>query len=143
MADYHLGMNAKLYYYEDGVGSGNSQTELTNCQDVTVNMTVGEADITTRGSGGYKEIAATLKDVSVDFNMVWDDTDTGFTVLNTAFLAGGVIGIEALHEESGDGPKFDGIITSFTRDESLTEALSAKVTIKPTRSDTAFEWVDG
>ena len=58
MADnFVLGMDAKLYY-GDGLLSAlvtpatNSWNELDNCMDVTLNLTAGEAEITTRANSG-------------------------------------------------------------------------------------------
>jgi hypothetical protein len=47
----------------------------------------GEADVTTRGNAGWRATVATLKDGSIEFEMVWDTGDADFG----AALAGDAI----------------------------------------------------
>ena len=54
-------------------------TELGNALDVNLNLSTGEADITTRANNGWKATAATLKEGSIEFEMLWKPTDAGFT----------------------------------------------------------------
>lgn len=74
-----LGMEAKIYYKAGGQGGGGSWTELTNVRDVTLSLETGEADVTTRANAGWRATVATLKEASVEFEMVWDTADAGFT----------------------------------------------------------------
>jgi hypothetical protein len=64
-----LGMDAKAYYGEAGA---TATTELTNIKDLTLNLETGQADVTTRGNQGWRATIATLKDGSVEFEMIWD-----------------------------------------------------------------------
>jgi hypothetical protein len=83
--NFVLGMNCKLYFGDtqlDGVAETAATmdwTELDNALDVNLNLSTGEADITTRANNGWKATAATLKDGSVEFEMLWKPTDAGFT----------------------------------------------------------------
>ena len=45
---------------------------------MTLSLEAGEADVTTRGNDGWRAIVATLKEASVEFEMVWDTGDAGF-----------------------------------------------------------------
>jgi len=74
-----LGMEAKIYYKVGGQGGGGAWTELTNVRDVTLSLETGEADVTTRANSGWRATVATLKDASVEFEMVWDTADAEFT----------------------------------------------------------------
>ena len=76
MPDFVLGMNAKLYH---GVAGGPAASELTNVRNLTLNLEAGEADVTTRANSGWRATAPTLRECAVDFEMVWDPADTGFT----------------------------------------------------------------
>lgn len=74
-----LGLDAKLYYCVAGIGGTPTWVELTNVKNVTLNLQKGEADVTTRANNGWKATAATLKEGSIEFEMVWDPSDAGFT----------------------------------------------------------------
>ena len=74
-----LGMEAKLHFKPGGVGGSGSWTELDNVKDLTLNLETGEADVTTRGNQGWRATVATLKDGSIEFEMVWDTSDAGLT----------------------------------------------------------------
>lgn len=140
--DTPLGMNAKLSIKEDGVAAGGDFIELTNVQDVTLNLEKSEADVTTRGNNGWRARKGTLKDGTIDFKMVWDDTDDNFNILKDAFLDGNVVGVQCLSETDGSGLEADMEVFSFTRNEALEEAIVANVTLKIARSDTPPEWVE-
>ncbi|MCK6458214.1 MAG: hypothetical protein L6Q92_17005, partial [Phycisphaerae bacterium] len=65
-----LGMDARLNYKTGGQGGGGAWTELANVKDVTLSLETGEADVTTRANSGWRAIVATLKEASVEFEMV-------------------------------------------------------------------------
>ena len=76
MATFVLGMNAKLYH---GTAGNPASTEMTNVRNVTLNLEAGEADVTPRANRGWRATAPTQPESSVDFEMVWDPADAGFT----------------------------------------------------------------
>ena len=133
-----LGLDCKLYYNaagnENPIVPGN-WTELTNCKDVTVNLEASEADLTTRANGGWRATAAALKDGSIEFEMVWDTTDAGFTAIQTAFNNRSNIGILALDGgvavSGSQGLAADMAVVSFTRNEPMEEGVTVSVTLKP------------
>lgn len=148
-----LGLNAKLYYLSTGTrATWNSPgpapanlSELSDVKDVTLNLETGEADVTTRGGDGWRQTAATLKDGSIEFEMVWDPGDAGFTAILTAFLSNSDFAMVAL-DGAKDAVGSQGLwadfqITNFTRAEPLEEALMISVTAKPARSSVSPEWV--
>ncbi len=137
-----LGMDAKLFYAAGGQ-SGGTFTELTNVRDVTLSLESGEADVTTRANSGWRATVATLKEASVEFEMVWDTEDTGFTAIKNAFFNNEMIGLQVLDGASGQGLQADFSITNFSRNESLEEAITVSVTAKVTYSDTPPSWVSG
>jgi len=69
-----LGLDAKLYR-NTGTFAAPAWNEIKNVKDVTLNLEAGEADVTTRGNAGWKATVATLKDGSIEFEMVWDTAD--------------------------------------------------------------------
>jgi hypothetical protein len=135
-----LGLAAKLYlnptlgYYSDSP----DWSEVGNCQDVTLNLEKGDADVTVRQNNGWKATVGTLKDASVDFKMIWDTADENFVSIRNAFLNNE--GIEfAVMDGPITTPGSEGLvalmtISKFSRSEPLTEALTVDVTVKPTYS---------
>lgn len=140
-----LGMEAKLYYKVGGVGGAGSWAELTNVKDVTLNLEAGEADVTTRGNAGWRATVATLRDGSIEFEMVWDTADAGFSAIKDAYFDNDKIGFAVMDGDiataGSQGLQADFSITNFSRKEALEEAIMVSVTAKPTYSTTAPEWV--
>jgi hypothetical protein len=141
-----LGMEAKLYYKSGGVGGAGSWNELTNVRDVTLNLETGEADASTRGNNGWRATVSTLKEGSIEFEMVWDTADAGFTAIRTAYFNNAGIGFRVLDGASpgdGQGLEADFMITNFSRSEPLEEVITVSVTAKPTYSDNPPSWIGG
>jgi len=139
-----LGMEAVLNYKTGGQDGAGSWTELANVRDVTLSLEAGEADVTTRANNGWRAIVATLKEASVEFEMVWDTQDSGFAAMKDAYLTNAPIGLQILDGSGsgdGEGLQADFMITSFSRSESLEEAITVSVTAKVTYSDTPPSWI--
>lgn len=141
MPNYVLGMNAKLYFSNTALTntntnavSGASWTEMTNVKDVTVNMETGEADVTTRANSGWRATAATLREMTIEFEMQWKTTDAGFTAVKSFFLNSGEIALAAMdgaiNTTNNQGPAGNFTITNFSREEPLEDAVKVKVTAK-------------
>jgi hypothetical protein len=138
-----LGMEAVLKYKVGGQTGGGAWTALGNTRDVTLNLEAGEADVTTRANAGWRATVGTLKEASVEFEMVWDTADAGFTAIKNAFFNNAVIGLQVLDGTSGQGLQADFSITNFSRSEALEEAITVSVTAKVTYSTTAPSWIGG
>ncbi|MCL2641114.1 MAG: hypothetical protein FWD53_09745, partial [Phycisphaerales bacterium] len=89
----------------------------------------------------------TLKEGTIEFEMIWDTNDTGFSAIQKAYFDNSIIGIAAMDgpitgtgSAGNQGLWADCMITDFTRDEPLEEALSVKVTAKPTYSANPPIW---
>jgi len=136
-----LGMEAKIYYKVGGQSGGGAWTELTNVRDVTLSLETGEADVTTRANAGWRATVATLKEASVEFEMVWDTADAGFTAIKNAYLTNAPIGFQVRDGAGGQGLQADFMITQFSRSEPLEEAISVSVTAKVTYSTTPPSWI--
>ncbi len=136
-----LGMEAKLYW---GAAGATASTELTNVKDVTLNLETGEADVTTRGNLGWRATVATLKNGSVEFEMVWDTADPGFVALKDAYFNNAPIALAVLDGDiaaGGSGLDADFAVTNFSRSEPLEEAITVSVTVKPTYATRAPVWI--
>jgi len=155
-----LGMNGKMYYLASGTratwGTANSGgihegsaptglTEMGNVRDVTLNLEEGEADVTTRANDGWRATEPTLKEGSIEFEMVYDPADAGFTKILGSWLQRTVIAfaiLDAAKEISGTmGLWADFKVISFSKSEALEEGQTVSVTIKPAYSTVAPEWV--
>ena len=140
-----LGLDARLYR-NTGAYSSVTWNEVKNVKDLTLSLEAGEADVTTRGNGGWRATIATLKDGSLEFEMVWDTADDDFTAIRTAFLTNGQRSssrsLMAPYNTAGSqGLRAAMAITNFSRSEPLEEAIKVSVTAKPTYSDHPPEWM--
>lgn len=135
-----LGLNAKAYYQTDGAGGSAGWNELVNIKDLSLNMEKAEADVTTRGADGWRATIGTLKEGAVEFQMVWDTSDTGFNALQQAFFNDTLIGLQILDGPGGEGLIADFSVINFSRNENLEEALMVDVSVKITYSDTPPQW---
>ncbi len=139
-----LGMDAKLYR-NSGTYASPTWVEVKNVKDVTLNLEAGEADVTTRGNAGWRANIATLKDASLEFEMVWDTADDDFTAVRTAFLTNGSVEFAVLDGDvltaGSQGLRATMAITNFSRAEPLEEAITVSVTAKPTYADNPPEWM--
>lgn len=141
---FKLGLDCKLYR---NTGSWESPTwvEVGNARDVTVNLEKGEADLTTRANDGWRATVGTLKDASLDLEMVWDPGDAGFAAVRDAFLNGTVLDMVALDGDiatsGSQGLRAEFSILSFSRNEPLEEGVTVNVTAKPAYSENAPEWM--
>jgi len=126
------GMFAVLKYKTDGVAGVAPWTVLDSVRDLTLSVEAGEADITTRSNSGWRATLATLKEGSLEFELVWEPSNAGFNAVKNAFLTGASIGLAALDSggAAGEGLVADFSITNFSRAEPLEEALTVSVTAK-------------
>lgn len=137
MAGFVLGLNAKLGY--DVLGAANDTwLELTNVRDLSVGLSSAVADVSTRNSGGFRQQVATLSDGNLEWGMVYDNSNAGFVVIKDAYFAKSVIGLFAadggLTTVGTEGLKGDFMITDFSIDENLEEAMMVNITASLTYS---------
>lgn len=141
-----LGLDAVLYRNTGAPGT-TLWVSVNNVRDVTLNLETGEADVTTRGNNGWRATVGTLKDASIEFEMVWDTEDTDFTALKNAFFDGTPIELAVMDGDMSaagtQGLRAVCRILNFTRTESLEEALTVSVTAKPTYSTAPPSWLVG
>ncbi|MEW4530206.1 phage tail tube protein [Maioricimonas sp. JC845] len=139
-----LGLEGKLYRNSASYATPTWE-ELTNVRDLTLNLEAGEADVTTRGNAGWRAIVAALKDASIEFEMVWDPADSGFTALQQAFFNKTAVEFAVMDGDvttsGSQGLRASMSITSFGRSEPLEEAMTVSVTAKPTYADNPPEWM--
>ncbi len=145
-----LGLEAVLYR-NTGTYESPVLVAVTNVKDLTLNMEKGSADVTTRGNNGWRAMIATLKDATVEFQMIWDTSDANFTAVKDAFLASDLVGqsieffVMSADVDLSDaqGLRATFMVEKFTRNEALEEAQTVDVTIRPTYATNAPQWVTG
>jgi hypothetical protein len=139
-----IGLEGKLFR-NTATYEAPTWVEMKNVKDLTLSVEAGEADATTRGNNGWKATLATLKDGSIEFDMVWDTADAGFTAIRTAFFANTPIEFAVLDGNVAtagtQGLRASMAITKFSRNEPLEEAMTVSVTAKPTYSEHPPEWM--
>lgn len=130
-----LGMEAKLYH-NTGTYAVPVWTEITNVKDLTLALERAEADVTTRANGGWRAFLAALREGNIEFEMVWDTADAGFTVIKDAFLAAGTTTIDMavmdgdIGVAGAEGLRAHMTVLNMSRAEPLEEAIMASVTLK-------------
>lgn len=138
MGKVYLGLDGKLYRGEAGATAAD---EVTNVKDVTLNLESGEADVTTRATQGWRASVATLKDASLEFEMLVDDEDDDYNAFAAAYFGNEAIALKV--DVGSGGLDADWSITNFSVNQPLEEAQTVSVTAKVTASDRAPAWVNG
>lgn len=123
-----LGLNCKLFR---GTAGTTAVTEMKNVKDVTVSLETGEADITTRAASGWRVSAATLKEASIEWGMLYDTDDADTQAISTAFFSNTPLAL-FVSDGAGSGLDCDASITQFNIEQNLEEGVSISVTAKPT-----------
>lgn len=156
-----LGLNAKCYwataratwgtvgtdgYSHEGAGSSVAGlTLLDNIKDLSLTLNTGEADVSTRGNGGWNATLATLKNGEISFDMVYDTSDTGLLQIQKCFFTNANLPLAVLdgvYTTVGTrGLWIDAMVTKFDKAEALADAQMVSVTLKPGYSSVDPEWV--
>lgn len=123
-----LGLDCKLMR---GTAGATATTEMKNVKNVTLNLEKAEADITTRAASGWRVYAGTLKEASIEFEMLYDTEDEDFTTILNAFLNGTALSM-FVSDGSGSGLDCDVVITNCGQDQQLEEGVNVNVTARPT-----------
>lgn len=150
MPDFVLGMNAKLYLAASVLTGADSSDvegadwdEIDNVRDLTCDLSTGEADVTTRANSGWRQTAATLKEGSVEWEMVWKPGDQGFEDIKDAWLGGSEVALAVMDGDidtnGSQGLVSNFTITNFTRTEPLEDAIKVSVTAKPSSQSQWYE----
>ena len=155
-----LGFDAELYinlYVADigtarpaWPGTGLPQTtapadiaEFGNVRNVRQNFEISKADVTTRDGNGWRQFAPTISNGGLEFETIWDpdDADTTALIVDAAIARASVWAV-ALDKSTvgGQGLYADYVVTDFSRNEDLEEALVMNVTMEPARGTLAPAW---
>lgn len=138
--NYIRGDSAKLYYGYAGTALG-SLTELTNVKDLNVALERNEADVTTRANAGWSQTAPTLRNNTLEFEMVAKPSDAAVDAILATYLGtygsgadGETIQLAALDgDRSTSGTKginAEYCITNVSRSEPIDGVITYSVTAK-------------
>jgi hypothetical protein len=140
-----LGLDAKIYR-NTGDYTTPVWVELGNVKDVTLNLEKGEADVSVRANNGWRATVGTLKDGSVEFEMVWDTGDAGFAAVKDAYFSDTPIEMAVMDgdiaQSGSQGLRASFSVINFSRNEPLEEALTASVSLKPAYAVNPPEWME-
>ena len=146
-----LGLDGVLYFgttYDEATVPL-AWDEITNVRDLSLNLEKSDADVTTRGANGWKQIITALKDGTVEFEMIYDKTDTvGFAVLQAAFFAGTQVWCQVMDSVKGATvPDADGLqalmeVASIGQTQNLEDAQKVSISLKPAHApNNPPEWI--
>lgn len=149
MADFALGMNAKLYQAAAAADPStldpSTMTEMDNVTNVNLTMEANEANTTTRANKGWESTTPTVRRATLEFEMMFKPSDTQCQAIRNAYLTNGTVALAALtglYTEAGnEGPIGNWSITNFSRSEELEEAVKYNVTAKLSTFGSWFEAV--
>jgi len=117
--------------------------EFGNVRNVRQNFEIGKADVTTRDGNGWRQFAPTIANGGLEFETIWDPDDPLTTALlvDVAIARVSVWAI-ALDKTTtgGQGLWADYVVTDFSRNEDLEEALVLNITMEPARGTVSPGW---
>lgn len=108
--------------------------EVTNVRDLTRSLEKSLADASIRGTS-FRLQVGTLKDLSVEFQMVYDPADTAYEAFEEAFFDDLDIELLILDGPIGTagskGIRFEAQVSNFTVNEALEDVGLTDVTVVP------------
>lgn len=114
---------ANHLYYNTGSYVSPTWVLISNVADAKVLLDAEEAEATTRAGGGYKITEPGLFGLSVEYDAIYDGTDTVLLALRTACLARSsleFLALDGLLATAGSlGVRFLGKVFGFSKDEAL------------------------
>lgn len=139
--NYQLGKSGKAYYSATALtavavaADVTAATEVSNIQDLTINLQKDTVEVNSRANGGWKTKVGTLKDGSVTFKMLWKPTDAAFTAMRDAFLDDTEIFFTALDDAKtvtgAQGISGNFNVSNFTRNEPIGDVMTVDVELSP------------
>ena len=132
-----LGLNCKLFR---GAAGATANALMENVKNVTLDLSTGEADVTTRAAQGWRVTAATLKEATCTTEMLYDPGDADFNFVLNAFLTNSPIAL-FVTDGQGSGLDADFIVSQCGQNQDLEAGVSVNVTFKPTLTNRAPKYI--
>lgn len=139
-----LGASATLYYQDASA----AWHRIDNVRDLTVALEAGTFDETPADSGGWKASGTGPISATLQWEMVWDNSDPALLALRDAFLSGDTIALQALDGDVGSPDAVSGgmvmpcEIVRFQRPERASSAMLVSILAKPTVSEDTPAWLE-
>lgn len=137
-----LGLECKLYR----VTAGPMNTLMANVRNVTLNLESSQADVSTRGTGGWRQLRSGLKDATLDFEMLDLEGDADLTAISGAYFGNTSIEFKVMDglitDTDSRGLHATMEIVNFSRAEDLEDAVVYNVSAKPAPG-TNPAWISG
>lgn len=129
------GKDFKLYLnVDDPYDNDPTWEEVTNVRDLTRTLEKALADASIRGSS-FRLQVGTLKDFSIEFQMVYDPDDTHYARIEEAYFNDDDLEFAildgAIGTDGSKGIRFQGQVSNFTTNEALEDVGLTDVTIVP------------
>lgn len=124
------GFNGRLFIGAEDAGSSAS-AEVLDAKDVTINLTGETFETSSRRTAPWKAFIGGWKEWSADFGLVYENNVVVYDTLQAAFLASTVISVRMVDGE-GDGYYGNCLVTNFTKEEPLADAMGRTVTLQGT-----------
>ena len=105
--------------------------------DVTINMSTGSIDVTTRDNTGWRDFISGLSEWSVDFTLLSDRPNDQIAAIETAFL--NKTDLTDVEMVDGDGYGWNGTVRviDYTKNEALEDGVNYSVTFQGRGAPTA------
>jgi len=96
---------------------GVTYTNGSRVVDITINQETDEVEFTSHDSQGNREYQAGLSNSSIDFNLIYDDSDAGFINLENSYDAKATFQFRFRPSEASGLPEQSGsgFLTSFSQ----------------------------
>lgn len=133
-----LGLACKTYYNATDTGIAPEDfTEATQITSVSIDGSRATADVSTRGTAGYRAKVGTLKEGTVSFEVFYDtsaDANTFFDALETAYQSNTAIifwfGNGAISSAASRGFMASFVVSDFSESQELEDAVRYSVTLE-------------
>lgn len=131
-----LGLTAKMYSNSGTYGTP-VYGELTNIRDLTLSDALAEADVTRRASNGWRETVGTLREISVEFEMVNIAGDSQIASIRSAYntrtpVEYTIVDGDLTVPGTARGVRALFVVTKCELTQELENAQMWSVTLKPT-----------
>ena len=139
-----IGIEGKLYR---NTGSYETPTwvEIDNVADLNLTLEKTEADATIRAGKGWRMTKGAIKEAGVEFQMIWDPTDTNVQALLAGWMAGTAIEFAVMDGDiataGSEGLRATMEVLKFSRGEGKEDGMMIDVAIKPTYAAQEPEWL--
>lgn len=140
MGDFAVGHDAKAYY-NSGTHASATWVEIAQAMDVSVDLSVGEADVSTRETN-FKLTGRGLVDATINIGYLHTlGTDSVFTALlnmsDLGTFAATQLAImdQAIATSGAKGLRAFCIATGLPQDQALEEGIKYDFSFKPTRHE--------